>query len=335
MLDEGVVAAPQDIDLAMITGAGFSFWNGGLTFCSTSRASRRRRPASASTDPSRRILTPRARRVGASCGRMRRLDAVRRQDAPTRRQALGSGSGVGRTRVLVVVPAAEPAVGAAVGEVDDEPDRHPDQEAEPGLGDQVEHQVAAQQHRRGGDDVDPRHPERAVQVGARPAQDQHAHADEHEGEQRADADQVAQRLERHEARQHRDHDRGHRGDAVRRAERRVDLGQADGQQPVAGHREGDPRLAHHQDQHDDGQPDGGPDGDQVRYPVQPDVLERRREGCRVVGVDVAVGLHAGDDEADRDVEDGHDGERRRGPRSGRHAAGSWSPRRWSPRRRTR
>ncbi len=31
MLDEGVVGAPQDIDLAMITGAGFSFWNGGLT----------------------------------------------------------------------------------------------------------------------------------------------------------------------------------------------------------------------------------------------------------------------------------------------------------------
>jgi 3-hydroxyacyl-CoA dehydrogenase/enoyl-CoA hydratase/carnithine racemase len=31
MLDEGVVAAPQDLDLAMIMGAGFSFWNGGLT----------------------------------------------------------------------------------------------------------------------------------------------------------------------------------------------------------------------------------------------------------------------------------------------------------------
>jgi 3-hydroxyacyl-CoA dehydrogenase len=31
MLDEGVVAAPMDIDLAMITGAGFTFWNGGLT----------------------------------------------------------------------------------------------------------------------------------------------------------------------------------------------------------------------------------------------------------------------------------------------------------------
>ncbi|MGZ4600727.1 3-hydroxyacyl-CoA dehydrogenase NAD-binding domain-containing protein [Oryzihumus sp.] len=31
MLDEGVAAGPQDIDLAMITGAGFSFWNGGLT----------------------------------------------------------------------------------------------------------------------------------------------------------------------------------------------------------------------------------------------------------------------------------------------------------------
>jgi 3-hydroxyacyl-CoA dehydrogenase/enoyl-CoA hydratase/carnithine racemase len=31
MLDEGVAVAPQDLDLAMITGAGFSFWNGGLT----------------------------------------------------------------------------------------------------------------------------------------------------------------------------------------------------------------------------------------------------------------------------------------------------------------
>jgi 3-hydroxyacyl-CoA dehydrogenase/enoyl-CoA hydratase/carnithine racemase len=31
MLDEGVVAAPMDIDLAMITGAGFPFWNGGIT----------------------------------------------------------------------------------------------------------------------------------------------------------------------------------------------------------------------------------------------------------------------------------------------------------------
>jgi 3-hydroxyacyl-CoA dehydrogenase/enoyl-CoA hydratase/carnithine racemase len=31
MLDEGVAAAAEDLDLAMITGAGFSFWNGGLT----------------------------------------------------------------------------------------------------------------------------------------------------------------------------------------------------------------------------------------------------------------------------------------------------------------
>ncbi|CAN5555101.1 3-hydroxyacyl-CoA dehydrogenase NAD-binding domain-containing protein [soil metagenome] len=31
MLDEGVVAEPQDLDLAMITGAGFSFFNGGIT----------------------------------------------------------------------------------------------------------------------------------------------------------------------------------------------------------------------------------------------------------------------------------------------------------------
>ncbi|MEI2732134.1 MAG: 3-hydroxyacyl-CoA dehydrogenase NAD-binding domain-containing protein [Dermatophilaceae bacterium] len=31
MLDEGVAQAPMDLDLAMITGAGFAFWNGGLT----------------------------------------------------------------------------------------------------------------------------------------------------------------------------------------------------------------------------------------------------------------------------------------------------------------
>jgi len=31
MLDEGVVVGPEDIDLGMITGAGFSFWNGGIT----------------------------------------------------------------------------------------------------------------------------------------------------------------------------------------------------------------------------------------------------------------------------------------------------------------
>ncbi|WP_028660935.1 3-hydroxyacyl-CoA dehydrogenase NAD-binding domain-containing protein [Nocardioides insulae] len=31
MLEEGVASAPEDIDLAMITGAGFCFWNGGLT----------------------------------------------------------------------------------------------------------------------------------------------------------------------------------------------------------------------------------------------------------------------------------------------------------------
>ena len=42
MLDEGVVAAPEDLDLAMITGAGFSFWNGGLTMLLDARASRRR-----------------------------------------------------------------------------------------------------------------------------------------------------------------------------------------------------------------------------------------------------------------------------------------------------
>ena len=31
MLDEGVVAEPQDLDLCMILGAGWPFWLGGIT----------------------------------------------------------------------------------------------------------------------------------------------------------------------------------------------------------------------------------------------------------------------------------------------------------------
>jgi hypothetical protein len=31
MLDEGVVAEPQDVDLCMILGAGWPFYNGGIT----------------------------------------------------------------------------------------------------------------------------------------------------------------------------------------------------------------------------------------------------------------------------------------------------------------
>ena len=31
MLDEGVVAEAQDIDLCLILGAGWPFWNGGIT----------------------------------------------------------------------------------------------------------------------------------------------------------------------------------------------------------------------------------------------------------------------------------------------------------------
>ena len=31
MLDEGVAQSPMDLDLAMITGTGFAFWNGGIT----------------------------------------------------------------------------------------------------------------------------------------------------------------------------------------------------------------------------------------------------------------------------------------------------------------
>ena len=31
MLDDGVVAAPEDIDLCLLLGGGWAFWNGGIT----------------------------------------------------------------------------------------------------------------------------------------------------------------------------------------------------------------------------------------------------------------------------------------------------------------
>ena len=31
MLDDGVVAEPQDIDLCLLLGAGWPFWHGGIT----------------------------------------------------------------------------------------------------------------------------------------------------------------------------------------------------------------------------------------------------------------------------------------------------------------
>jgi hypothetical protein len=31
MLDDGVVAAPEDVDLCLLLGGGWAFWNGGIT----------------------------------------------------------------------------------------------------------------------------------------------------------------------------------------------------------------------------------------------------------------------------------------------------------------
>ncbi len=45
ILDEAVVAAPEDIDLCLILGAGWPFHLGGITPSWTAVASRRRSPA--------------------------------------------------------------------------------------------------------------------------------------------------------------------------------------------------------------------------------------------------------------------------------------------------
>ena len=54
-----------------------------------------------------------------------------------------------------------------------------------------------------GDELHVRHPERALEVGARAAQDEHAGADDHEREQRPDRDELAEHVDRHAARRRR------------------------------------------------------------------------------------------------------------------------------------
>jgi hypothetical protein len=69
MLDEGVVAEAQDIDLCMIMGAGWPFWLGGLTpYLDRSGASER---AAGSRFRSRVVI--RSRRTRSDLGRDPRL----------------------------------------------------------------------------------------------------------------------------------------------------------------------------------------------------------------------------------------------------------------------
>ena len=91
MLDEGVAQAPMDIDLAMITGAGFQFWNGGITplldrtgvaearhgLAFPAGRRRQRRTARLTAHPHRREATNRAQ-AGAAVGRRSRFAAFRR-----------------------------------------------------------------------------------------------------------------------------------------------------------------------------------------------------------------------------------------------------------------
>ena len=69
---------------------------------------------------------------------------------------------------------------------------------------QVGHQVEAGQRRQDRDDGGERHPEGPLQLRAGAAQHRHGDRDHDEREQRADADQVGQRAQRHEPGEHRD-----------------------------------------------------------------------------------------------------------------------------------
>ena len=98
MLDEGVVVAAEDLDLAMITGAGSRSGTAASPCCSTARASRRRSRASGSTDrhlehlggvghdgPASRVLPGGRSHASSACPARRHPHDGRRWWCPPRR----------------------------------------------------------------------------------------------------------------------------------------------------------------------------------------------------------------------------------------------------------
>ena len=151
-----------------------------------------------------------------------------------------------------------------------------------------------------------RHLERPRTIGLLDAQHQHADADEHEGEQRADVRQIVglgrvadQRPRRHE--QPREQRR-----RPRDARARMDAGRPLRQQAVARHREEDARLAvleheqHRRHRHRRAERDDPADRREARQ------LERARQ--RIGHGKFLVRHHAGQHRADHDVDDRADGE---------------------------
>jgi len=106
--------------------------------------------------------------------------------------------------------------------VDRQPEQQPDHQADPGADRQQDHQPEGAGDREARDEVDVRHPERPLDVRVRAPQDEHARADDQEGHQRADGDELAQHVDRRQPGHGGARDPAHDGGEGGRLEARVD-----------------------------------------------------------------------------------------------------------------
>ncbi|MPM31024.1 hypothetical protein SDC9_77577 [bioreactor metagenome] len=221
---------------------------------------------------------------------------------PARPGALTAGAG----QPLVLV---EPGAGVpvAVPEVDRQADEQPHHEPQPGLDGEVGHQPQAE---HAGDDRQcrrPRHGEAALQVGVAAPQHGHREAHQHEGRQGADVDHLRQLVHVGEGGDDRHDDTAEDLQPGGRAPA-GGVRQAPGQQSVATHREDHPGQAEQQHHDHRRQADQDADGDDRAHPVGADEAERGGQRRGLLLGHLLVAHHAGDDDGDRDVQQGDQGQ---------------------------
>src|SRR5437868_1324413 len=159
-----------------------------------------------------------------------------------------TGSGCSDSSAVLIsdrvleLPARWLGVAGAVEPIDDKADDRPNGQPQPGVERQEHHHETAHEDAERAHGPDQRRPERALHVWALYAQHHHADADDDEGEKRADGHELAQDIERQNARAQRAEGARDERAAPRRLEARVDLAEQRRDHPVLRHRVKDARL---------------------------------------------------------------------------------------------
>src|SRR5262249_26518972 len=160
------------------------------------------------------------------------------------------GPGSSRVRSTTVMPSsgrAEPAMADTVEEVEDETDGEPDDESLPSHARELEHQVDTADGRAERHTRHERRTKGTRAVGVRAPQDEHAEGDQDEGEQRSDVGELDHLVDVGDAGEHGNQDAGDDRRDVGGPVSRMHACGPGREEPVASHREENPRLTELED----------------------------------------------------------------------------------------